>query len=273
MLIFWERILLSLYFPFTDLILNKVHHHPTVPPSMIRTEAGAQLWEFKNRRGYVRFSYGCQGFPCQNCWLSLFSRKAVAKQQQYSTCHWNYGQGIELLPIEQWSLIIWLNYSLLIILRVLSGSNVWKLGEISSSLCYRNGTNEMYIPGKGSDPSHFFPSPWYVKKRESKLHIPGSMGNYELCKSHACVTESRIRGSSHLSPSCLSFLGLYTEHNSSARNPDSIFSIEVMSSDQIVGWLLLRVSWDNILTSLYSKWTQKLISCMKSSNAEVIEIN
>lgn len=193
MLIFWERIFLSLYFPFPDLILNKVHHHPTVPPSMIRTEAGAQLWQFKNRRGYVRFSYACQGFPCQNCWLSLFSLKAVAKQQQYSTCHWNYGQGIELLPSEQCSLIIWLNYSLLVILRVLSGSNVRMLGEISSSVtemaqmkCTYQAkgqtphifSHHLDMLGKGKA-SFIFLVLWETMNCVNPMHVSQSLGSEE----------------------------------------------------------------------------------------------
>lgn len=131
--------------------------------------------------------------------------------------HWNYGQGIELLPVEQWSLIIWLNHSLLVTLKSLVRIERLNVGRNRQLMLLQKWQKWSVHTDKGSDPSHFFPAPCYVKKRESKFCILGSKGNYELCKSHACVMESRIRGSSHLSPSCLSLLGLHTEHNSSDR--------------------------------------------------------
>jgi len=47
-----------------------------------------------------------------------------------------------------------------------------------------------------------------------------------------------------------------------------------MSTDKIVGLLLLRLSWEIILTSLSSKCIQKWISCIKSDRSvEVKEIS
>lgn len=55
-----------------------------------------------------------------------------------------------------------------------------------------------------------------------------------------------------------------------ARNLNEILKIVVMSNDQVAGCY----SWDNILALLYSKYTLKPISCIKScESAKVIQIN
>lgn len=55
-----------------------------------------------------------------------------------------------------------------------------------------------------------------------------------------------------------------------ARNLNKILKIVVMSNGQVVGCYF----WDSILTLLYSKYTLKQISCIKScESAQVIQIN
>lgn len=113
----------------------------------------------------------------------------------------------------------------------------------------------------------FFPSPCCAKRRESQVSYCRFCGRWWAVHPMG----SGVWGSSHLPPSPC------TEHWAqfiTARNPGWGFQIVLSFNDHIVGWLLLRLSWDIILTLLYSKQAQKPVSCIKSDRrTKVIEIN